>query len=88
MPISKNIWRFQCDPNGDPDPTVLVYLRSRTTVDGVDFVQDSMTPVPMKFSELTGGVSDLVNVAKISAKADQIKAIAIGNPIEDQPAEP
>jgi hypothetical protein len=74
MAILKNVWRFQCDPNGDADPTVQVFLKKTTTVDGQEFVINDMTAVPMKFSELTGGLSDLVNATKISAKADSIKA--------------
>ena len=75
MAISKSIWRFQCDPNGEADPTVQVFLKKTTTVDGQEFVILDTTPVPMKFSELAG-LADLVDATKIGAKAESIKAQA------------
>lgn len=82
MAILKDVWRFQCDPNGDSDPTVQVFLRKRTTVEGEDFVINDTNPVSMKFSELTGGLKDLVDAVKIAAKADEIKAQDVDNQVE------
>lgn len=76
MAIAKNVWRFQCDPNGEADPTVQVFLRKTTTVDGEEFVINDMTPVPMKFSELVGGLTDLVDAVKVEAKREEIKQAA------------
>jgi hypothetical protein len=74
MAISKSIWRFQCDPNGEADPTVHVFLREETTVDGKTFVNNSTSAVPMKFSELAG-LSDLVSVSKIEEKQAAMEVV-------------
>jgi len=72
MTISKSIWRFQCDPNGEEDPLVEVFMQRTMTVDGESVTEKSMTPVPMRFSELFG-LLDLTNVEKIDAKRVEIK---------------
>lgn len=78
MTILMDVWRFQCDVKpGDTNPTVFCFLRKKTTVDGVDFVVEDQTPVPMKFSDLTNGLTDLIDAQKIKSKSDEIKAAAI-----------
>lgn len=78
MAILKNVWRFQCDPaDGDADPTVQVFLKRTVTVDGEEMVVRDTTPIPMRFSELAGGLPDLLDIAKISAKAESIKSAEV-----------
>ncbi len=69
MAISADVWRFQCDPNGDPDPVVQVFLRRQVTLaDGTMIATNDTNPVPMRFSEL-GSMGDLAARADSKAKA-------------------
>jgi hypothetical protein len=76
MAILNNVWRFQCDTNGEDDPTVQAFLK-KTLVDpdtGETFDKQDVTPVNMKFSELAGGLRDLIDASKVSAVAETQKA--------------
>jgi hypothetical protein len=81
MAINKNVWRFQCDPGGNPDPVVQVFLQSSTVVDGRTFTEQRLTPVNMKLSQMVAagtmpGIEQLAIQLEEAALATAAKAAA------------
>ena len=75
--MAVKIWRIQCDPAGQTDPVIIVFLGAEEADDDgvISIRQDTRWPVRVKFSELTS-LQDLLDAPQMLRRQLHAKTAA------------